>query len=212
MEYNDYIVGYARTSTKEQNIENQISELKKKGVKPENIYYDENVSGSIPTEKRPGFKKLRKYLNDNPNIHTLYMFEISRLGRTFLETLNLVYDLEMEGTQVVSLSSNEQWSTIQDSSFRQFLISIFSWVAENEKKALQERVKIGLEEAKNQGKKLGRPPKEPDKEAVMDLKKRGYTWAKISRKLDIPTSTLYKYKDIWEEKDKLKRVEQTKCD
>ncbi|WP_269634965.1 recombinase family protein [Methanohalobium evestigatum] len=131
---------------------------------------------------------------------------MSRLGRTFLETLNLVNWLEKRGVQVISLSPGESWSTVQDKSFRQFLISIFSWVAENERNVLRERVKVGIQEAKQNGKQIGRPTKEPDKKTVMKYRKKGLTWAEISRIMQIPTSTMYKYKEKWEQEDRLNRV------
>ena len=53
-------VGYARTSTKEQNIDTQILQLKNKGIPAEQIFFDEEISGRVPAEKRPGFKQLLK--------------------------------------------------------------------------------------------------------------------------------------------------------
>ncbi|WP_167879263.1 recombinase family protein [Methanococcoides vulcani] len=134
------------------------------------------------------------------------MNEISRLGRTFVDTLNLIMDFEEKGIRVVSLSPSESWSTIEDSHYRRLLTSLFGWVAENEKRILQERIKVGIERYKKENDKWGRPTKEPDKKEVMKYRKKGLTWAEISRVMNIPASTLYKYRDIWDERSRVEKV------
>ncbi|NPE28194.1 recombinase family protein [Methanococcoides sp. SA1] len=199
-------VGYARTSTKDQNIDTQILQLKNKGILTEQIFFDEGISGSVPAEKRPGFKMLLKCIESN-NIDTIYLFEISRLGRTFIDTLNLVMEFEGKGIRVISLSPSESWSTIEDAHYRKLLTSLFGWVAENEKRVLQERIKVGIERYKKENKKWGRPTKEPDKKEVMKYRNKGLTWSEISRVMNIPASTLYKYRDIWEEQKRAEKIE-----
>jgi DNA invertase Pin-like site-specific DNA recombinase len=198
-------VGYARTSTKEQHIESQIIQLKNNGIPDEHIFYDEGVSGSVNATKRDGFKQMLKFIEKN-DIDTIYLFEISRLGRTFIDTLNLIMRFEDEGIKVVSLSPSESWSTVGDSHYRKLLISLFGWVAENEKRILQERIKIGIHRYKKDNDSWGRPSKEPDKKKVMNYRKKGLTWAEIARTMNIPASTMYKYKGKWDEQDKLEKV------
>ncbi|ATU08036.1 recombinase family protein [Methanohalophilus portucalensis] len=202
-------VGYARTSTKEQNIDTQIIQLKNNGIPDENIFFDEGVSGSVTATKRHGFKQMLKLIEEN-DIDTIYLFEISRLGRTFIDTLNLIMDFEDKGIKVVSLSPSESWSTVGDSHYRKLLISLFGWVAENEKRILQERIKIGIQRHKKENDSWGRPSKEPNKRKVMDYRKKGLTWAEIARTMNIPASTMYKYKDKWEEQDKLEKIKNIK--
>lgn len=198
-------VGYARTSTKDQHIKTQILQLKNKGIPDERIFFDEGVSGSVHANKRHGFKQLLKCIEDN-DINTIYLFEISRLGRTFIDTLNLIMDFEDKGIRVVSLSPSESWSMVGDSHYRKLLISLFGWVAENEKRILQERIKIGIQSYKKEKGRWGRFTKEPDKKKVMKYRNQGLTWAEIARTMEIPASTMYKYKDMWLEQDKLEKV------
>jgi putative DNA-invertase from lambdoid prophage Rac len=205
MENIEKSVGYARTSTKDQNIDTQIIQLKNKGLTPERIFFDEGISGSVPAPQRAGFKKLLKYIESN-DVDTIYLFEISRLGRTFIDTLNLTMDFEEKGVRVVSLSPSESWSTIGDPHYRRLLISLFGWVAENEKRILKERIKVGIERYKGENKKWGRPAKEPDKKEAMKYRNKGLTWAEISRVMNVPASTLYKYRDIWGEQERVERV------
>ena len=205
MESSKNSVGYARTSTKDQNIDTQIVQLKKKGIPPEQIFFDEGISGSIPAPNRPGFKKLLKYI-DSHEVDTIYLFEISRLGRTFIDTLNLIMEFEDKGVRVVSLSPSESWSTIGDPHYRKLLISLFGWVAENEKRVLKDRIKAGIERHRKEKKTWGRPTKEPNRKDVVKYMDKGLTLSEISRVMDIPASTLYKYRDIWGEQDRIEKV------
>lgn len=202
----DNSVGYARTSTKDQHIETQILQLKNKGIPDNRIFFDEGVSGSVHANKRHGFKQLLKCMDEN-DIDTIYLFEISRLGRTFIDTLNLVMEFEDKGIRVISLSPSESWSTVGDSHYRKLLISLFGWVAENEKRILQERIKIGIQRYKKEnGGKWGRKTKEPDRKTVTKYLAKGMKHAEIARVMNIPPSTLYKYKDEWLCQDKLERI------
>ncbi|WP_048063115.1 recombinase family protein [Methanococcoides burtonii] len=64
-------------------------------------------------------------------------------------------DFEDKGIRVVSLSPSESWSTIEDSHYRRLLTSLFGWVTENEKRILQERIKVGIERYKKENDKCG---------------------------------------------------------
>src|SRR5208283_4726174 len=75
---------------------------------------------------------------------TLYAFEILRLGRSFLDTLNMARSLEESGTRVWSLSPTESRSRIDDTKLRDLMPSSFSWVADRERENLIERTKLGI--------------------------------------------------------------------
>jgi DNA invertase Pin-like site-specific DNA recombinase len=184
-------IGYARTSRKDQIIDNQIIALKKAGV--EKIFVDEGISGIVAPAKRRGFSELLEFIENN-NVERLYLFELSRLGRSFLETLNLFMEFEERGIKVISLSPSESWTKLEDKAMRELLLSIFAWVAEQERKHLIERTKAGLERAKAEGKKLGRPQREIDWKKVKQYRDKGLSYSAISRLLDIPYSTLIKRK------------------
>ena len=204
--------GYARTSThgkkgtNEQNIETQIYQLKKQGIDKRDIFYDEGISGSISANERPGFQNLIKHV-EKEGIDIIYTFEISRLGRTFFDTLQILMDMEQRGIRIISLSPNETWTDITDPNLRGLFFSIFSWVAENEKRALQERIKIGVERAKKENGTWGRPRKEPNKRIVMQHRARGLTWAEVARVMNIPPSTLYKYRDQWKREEEQEKIQ-----
>ena len=183
--------GYVRVSRDDQSAENQIQLLVKEGIDPENIFTD-HITGISQANDRPGFSDLLTFLSGIPDDVevTLYIFEISRLGRSFLETLSTVKHLEESGVRVWSLSPAESWSRIEDRKLRDLMLSIFSWVADRERENLIERTKLGLARAKAEGKRMGRPEREIPKKKIEELRAKGLSLAAISRVIDVPYSTL----------------------
>ena len=180
--------GYVRVSREDQNPENQIELLEREGIPRENIYVDK-ISGVSDARDRPGYSDLLSFLSDKPEA-VLYVFEISRIGRSFLDTLQTINLLERAGVRVWSLSPTESWSRIEDRKLRDLMLSIFSWVADRERESLVERTKLGLVRAKAEGKQLGRPVRKIPTARVKELRDKKISLSAISRILDIPYSTL----------------------
>ena len=191
--------GYVRVSREDQNVDNQVQLIRKEGVPKASIFID-HLSGITANQDRPGFTQLLKTLNMYTDIPgetcILYVFEISRIGRSFLDTLNTIQDLESRGIRVWSLSPAESWSRIEDRKLRDLMLSIFSWVADRERESLIERTKLGLARAKSEGKILGRPERKLPVSKIREYREKGISIAAISRIMDIPYSTLKrKWKD-----------------
>ncbi|MCK9575336.1 MAG: recombinase family protein [Clostridia bacterium] len=201
------IIGYARTSTSKQEIDNQVIALKEIGVLPENIFFDAGVSGLTLAKYRKSFKRVYEMIQTG-EVSRLYVFELSRLGRSSAETLQLFIDIELKGTQIISLSPNEAWTGLVDENMkgiRNIFVSMFAWFADIEKKSLSERTKLGQDRARKDGKIIGRPICEPDKKEYLKHKSAGLKTAQVARVMQIPTSTLYKWVGIWEDRDRVQR-------
>lgn len=182
-------IGYVRVSKEEQHPENQIKSLVEIGVPAENIFVD-RISGMSDAPDRPGFSDMLTFISGHEDEKTLYIFEISRIGRSFLDTLNTVRVLEESGVRVWSLSPAESWSRIEDRKLRDLMLSIFSWVADRERENLVERTKLGQARARAEGKSIGRPVRKIPASKVQELIDKKISLAGISRLLDIPYSTL----------------------
>lgn len=186
-------IGYVRVSREDQNADNQILLLLDEGLTRDAIYVD-HISGVSTIEEREGFSKMMQFIPDHHGEPiTLYVFEISRLGRSFIETLNLVRTLEESGIRVWSLSPAESWSRIDDKKLRDLMLSIFSWVADRERENLIERTKLGIARARAEGTPLGRPKRSIPWKKVRELEEKKISLAAISRMLDIPYTTLYRH-------------------
>lgn len=185
-------IGYVRVSRDDQNIQNQCRILEGAGIPRDLIFVDKGISGTVPPQKRPGFRAMLQHIKDSGGIRFLYVFELSRLGRTLIETLTTIEDLEARGILVWSLSPAEGFTRSDDKSIRSLLISILSWVAQRERENLVERTKAGLDRARSEGKTLGRPRRPIDWSKVDALRAAGASWAEVSRALEVPTMTLYR--------------------
>lgn len=199
------IVGYARTSTSKQEIENQIITLKDAGVLAENIYSDDGVSGTTNAKSRKGFKKVYEMIEAG-EVDKLYVYELSRLGRTSSDTLKLFIEIEQKGTNILSLSPNEYWTQITNvPGIRNIFTAMFTWFYDIERKCLSERTKLGQDRARREGKTIGRPEKEPSQRDYLKLKNQGLKDAQIARVMQVPTSTLYRWVEKWGDEERVKK-------
>lgn len=186
-------IGYTRVSTIDQDPENQIRIIAQAGIPQDFIFVDKGISGTIPAESRPGFQRAMAYVKEHPDdVKYLYVYEISRLGRTTIETINLIAKLEKMGIMVWSLSPNEAFTRSSEASIRQLLIMILSWVAERERSNLIDRTKAGLDRARAEGKILGRERCAIDFERVKQYRENGLTWEQIASELGVTNMTLFR--------------------
>jgi putative DNA-invertase from lambdoid prophage Rac len=201
MNYLQNAVGYCRVSTGEQVIENQIDKLREVGVTV--LFADKGISGSIPAMERPDFKQMVKYIRSHPEIKTVAVFEMSRLGRSFQDSINTFLEIEKMGVVVYSLT--EAWTQTPDPVMRPLMVSIMSWVNEQELTSLKRRIKAGIEHAKKFGTKsgipIGKPSKNIDRTTVETLRASGMSWHKISDQLGCEVTTLWNYRKKWEAQD-----------
>jgi DNA invertase Pin-like site-specific DNA recombinase len=101
--------------------------------------------------------------------------------------------LELDRLGVPVLSVREPWLDTSGP-VRPLLVAIFGWVAEQERTRLIERTKAGLERARRQGKRLGRPPKSPVLlHAASDLVAAGVPVSEAARRKGVARSTLQRF-------------------
>lgn len=94
--------------------------------------------------------------SDKHKYDLILVTALDRLSREGISnTLGYLERLKRNGIAVKSLG--ESWLDTRDEGVAQLLLAIFAWVASQERRRLAERVKLGLERAKREGKVLGRP-------------------------------------------------------
>jgi DNA invertase Pin-like site-specific DNA recombinase len=152
-------VAYVRVSTREQDEEVQrraIEEFARaRGIEILRWYVDKGESGAKPFKGRPSASQLLAEL-DALRSECVLAWAIDRLGRSMLDTMATVLELESRGVRVVTL--REEFLQTLDPNIRKLILSILSWIAEYERRRIRER----QEEAWRQGKQRGRPPKVSD--------------------------------------------------
>jgi putative DNA-invertase from lambdoid prophage Rac len=150
---------YTRVSSIGQSVRKQIQEIEAAGfhVEPPGII-SEIVSGNCAIGQRPGFLRL---LDKMERDDVLVVTKLDRLGRNAIEVATTVKELEALGVRVHCLALGRQELT---SSAERQTMNVLVAVAEFERDLLVERTRTGLEQAKADGKTLGRPLRLNDKQ------------------------------------------------
>ena len=179
---------YARVSTDEQTTENQILELKKvaerNGWEIQTIYAD-TISGA--KSKRPQLDKLMKAIM-RKEIDMVMVWSVDRLGRSLQHLTTLLSDIESKGINLYLHQQNIDTSTPSGKMLFQ-LLGVF---AEFERSMIRERVLAGLDRARSQGKRLGRPPVPPlTVDKIKSLREEGMSLRKIAKQVGISTSKVH---------------------
>ncbi|MGD9660179.1 MAG: recombinase family protein [Porticoccaceae bacterium] len=177
------VYAYARVSTDDQNVDQQIALLEK--YNPD-YSITEKFTGT--TLARPKFNKLISQLKSGD---TLVVREVSRLGRKTSDVLNLAEELQGKGVKLVIDNLGELDITSQTG---KLLFLLLSGLAEMERETMLERQRIGIERAKTEGRYKGR--KALDKAVIdtaKDLIAKGMKKKEVAKQLKIGESTLYKY-------------------
>lgn len=189
-----YAFGYSRVSTEEQTILNQRMAILKWADEHEyqviEFFEDSGISGKIPAIKRKAFQELLELIR-SAQIDAVLVYELSRVGRTFWDTLDAIKAIE-EYAPLISCSPRESFLQNTETSVRRLMIGILTWVAEREREMLVQRTKDGMARARASGKTIGRPQKKLDKDHLIKLLAVATPKAKIARSLGVSKATLYK--------------------
>lgn len=190
------IFGYARVSSREQNLDRQIMALKKY-VDEQNILTDKSSGKDL---YRPSYQALKGALGLREG-DTLVITSLDRLSRNKEDIKNELQWFQRMGvrlkildlpTSLIEVPDGQQWiiEMIQN-----ILIEVLSSIAEQERVMIKKRQQQGIEAAKARGKHLGRPKvSRPERftEVYHQWKKKQITAVEAMRKLNLSSSTFYR--------------------
>lgn len=179
------LIGYARVSTNEQNLDLQRDALERAGC---DKVYVEQASGSR-SSNRPELERTIEMLREGD---TLVVWRLDRLGRSLKHLIELVAELEESGIGFRSLT--ESMDTTSNNG--RLIFHIFGALAEFERNLIRERTQAGLAAARARGRKGGRPPALDDKNrerAVELYNKKELSVGEICQTMKISRQTLYNY-------------------
>ena len=176
-------IGYARVSTRDQNLDMQLAALTEAGC---DKIYTEKVSG---VGDRTELKAVLEYLRDGDS---LVIYKLDRLGRNMKDLLAIIEQLQQQNVSLVSLRDNIDTS----STTGKLIMHIFASLAEFERDLIRERSAEGRREAKKKGVRFGRPKQSKPEKANMcaQLYRNGNSVSAIMRTTGIKSrNTVYKY-------------------
>ncbi len=184
-------IGYARVSSKEQNLERQIQAL-------EGVFkvFSDKISGQ--STERPQLKAMLDYLREGDIV---IVTELDRLGRNSKDLTSLMNQIQQKGAtlEVLNLPS---MNGIEDENLRRLInnlvIELYKYQAESERKRIRERQAQGIAIAKQKGLFKGRKPNyqinDPLLQRAFELyQSKEYTLKEIEQHTRIPISTLKRY-------------------
>lgn len=179
-------IGYARVSSKDQNLDRQLAALKKEKVFR---VFTDTVSGS--STQRPGLDGALNYLRAGDQ---LIVVSMDRLARSLIDLHRLVDELTERGVSVKFLKEGQTYS-LDSSPVAKLMLGLLGSVAEFERSIIRERQAEGIAKAKARGVYKGRA-KVLNEEQVAQARgwvSAGIPKAEVARRLGIGRTTLYKY-------------------
>ena len=178
----NFVFGYARVSTEQQNLDRQLDMLQKYGV---DFIYNEKMTGT--KRNRPELEKLLERLTEGD---TVVVESLSRLGRSTKDLIWLMETFNAKDVNLVSLKESIDTTT----STGKLLFTLMSALAQFERDVLADRTRAGLAAARARGRKGGRKPIDSDsvRKAVKLYNTGQYTVSEITELTGVRKTTLYK--------------------
>ncbi len=178
----NYIFGYARVSTEQQNLDRQLDALERYGV---DLIFNEKMTGT--KKDRPELKKMLDRITAGD---TVVVESLSRLGRSTKDLIELTELFDQKGVHLVSLKESIDTST----STGRLLFTLMSAIAQFERDVIADRTSEGLLAARARGRLGGRPKVNPEKvkKAVKLYRTGEYSIKEIEELTGVKKSTLYR--------------------
>lgn len=186
--------GYARVSTREQNLDLQLDAFKEKGC---DRVYKEKVSGL--KKERPELLRLTETLRQGDEV---YVWALDRLGRSIYEVIHTISQINEIGARLIIITQNIDTTSPTGKIF----VTVFALLAEMETELRKQRQLAGIEAAKARGIKLGRKKglspeglkKANEVKKLYLSRDPAYSVREICSMIGLSTRTIYKYLDILE--------------
>lgn len=183
---------YVRTSTTDQDGAAQLHALRRaaegRGWTGYQEFIDLGHSGTKAS--RPALDALKAAARAG-EVRQVMVFALDRLGRSLRDLLVLLDELTAGGCVVISLREAIDLSTPTG----RLLVHLIGALAEFEREIIRERVRSGIARVKatgqtRSGKPIGRPRRDVDLEAVVQLRNAGKSWRQVAQAIKVPRRTI----------------------
>ncbi len=179
-------IGYARVSTKDQELESQKAKLAEAGCE---LFFEEKVSGAAKTRAQ-----LEELLAQLRKDDVVVVTKLDRLARSTAELLRIAEAINKKNAGLQSL--DEPWADTTTPAGK-MIMTVFGGIAEFERSLILTRTQEGRDAAQARGVAFGRPSKlrQDQKNAVRDLVKNGQSISAVARTFNVHPATIYRCLD-----------------
>ncbi|MBO1256665.1 recombinase family protein [Alteromonas sp. 5E99-2] len=181
-------VGFARVSTKEQDLNIQLKHLADFGC--EKIFHGKQSGASLENDGK--LKELVDFIREGDEV---IVTRLDRLGRSLKTILDAIDNIHLKGAclNIIDGSLN----TSNDNPFSNAMINLCGVFAQLERDLIKARTAEGRAEAKAKGQHLGRTPALSDKQAkeLLKDKQNGESIAALARKYGVGRPTVHRTLD-----------------
>jgi len=181
---------YARVSTPDQHVENQLYQLRelaaRRGFEIVQEYTDRGISGS--KSRRPGLDALMADARRSKfSVVLVAAFDrIARSTRHFLQTLD-----ELDSLAIEFVSAREAVDTT--TALGRMFVTIIGCIAELERSLIVERIRQGMRRRKLEGFRLGRAPLDVDREALVCDRRSGMSLTRVAKKYAVSRASVVRF-------------------
>jgi DNA invertase Pin-like site-specific DNA recombinase len=177
------LIGYARVSTVDQNLDLQRDALERAGC---GQVYEDKASGRV----KAGRPELANALRALRAGDTLVVWRLDRLGRSLADLVQIIHELGEKGIGFKSLTEQIDTTTAQGRMF----LGVFATIAQYQRDVIHENTMAGLAAARARGRKGGRKPVLDD-QAMMEietlLKNPDMTVEAVAKRYGVSRATIY---------------------
>ena len=184
---------YTRVSTGSQETSNQLHTLreiaKMKGLTIVKEYTDDGISGAKGRDQRKGFDELLKGAT-RKEFDVILVWSVDRLGRNLQDLISFLNEIHSVGCDLFIHQSGIDTTTPTG----KMMFGILSVFADFERSMITQRTRAGMERAKREGKKIGRPSNLNDGliESIKYMRSQGRGIRKIASELKVGVGTIYR--------------------
>ncbi len=180
---------YARVSTLDQSVDNQLPDLrrfaKERGWIVHEEYLDEGVSGA--KSSRPSLDRMMDAVRKR-QVDVVLVWRFDRFARSVKHLVLSLEEFNGLGIDFVSYQENLDTS----SPLGKALFAIIAAMAELERNCIVERVKAGVARARRRGKRLGRPRLSVDHDEILRLRDQGLSQRQIAKEMKISNTSVFR--------------------
>lgn len=184
-----YLVGYARVSTADQNLDLQLDALRKAGVKEDNLHVEKRSAGA---KSRPALDLAIKDLREGD---TLLVWRLDRFARSMRDLYARLDRVYAKGAKFRSITESFDFDTFTG----KFVLGILGLVAELERQIIAHRTRTGIEVYRSKtGREWGRVAKLSEAQVVeagrmLNRKRDPMSGPQVAKHFKVATPTIYQH-------------------